>query len=92
MRLLFIKTYITVEKIEDIVANMFDKDIDTTAYFNILIEKQKKVILKKLEKLLAADHGKIDWVTKNPGTQLTSSFNPIIEDESKWYGKKYYKN
>jgi len=86
-----IKKFITVEKIEDIMSNMFDKDIETSTYFDELIAKQILSAQKKLEKLLAKDHNKIDWITKNPGTQLTSSFNPIIEDESKWYGKRYYK-
>ena len=33
---------------------------------------------------------KINWITKTPGTQLTSSINPIIEDEWKWYGLDHY--
>lgn len=30
------------------------------------------------------------WLTKNPGTQLSGSFNPIIERADLWYGA-YYK-
>jgi hypothetical protein len=86
-----IKKYITGDTVENIVSNMFNKEIDTKIYFNELIEKQKKSALRKLDKLLAKDHSKINWIIENPGTQLTSSFNPIIEDESEWYGKKYYK-
>lgn len=33
-----------------------------------------------------------NWMTHNAMTQLTSSFNPIIEDDEKWYGKYYKKN
>jgi hypothetical protein len=33
----------------------------------------------------------IPWISDNPGTQLTSSFNPIIENPEKWYGE-YYKS
>ncbi len=29
------------------------------------------------------------FMTKNPGTQVTSSFNPVLEDERTWYGKYY---
>ena len=29
----------------------------------------------------------IKWITTTPGTQLTSSFNPIIEDPKEWYGE-----
>ena len=31
----------------------------------------------------------INWITKNPGRQWTSSINPIIEDPREWYGKHY---
>lgn len=86
-----IKKYISVEKIENIVVNMFNEKIDTNTYFDELIEKQKNLALLKLDKLLTRDHSIINWMIENPGTQLTSSFNPIIEDESKWYGGVYYK-
>ncbi|XWV26369.1 hypothetical protein QJ857_gp0704 [Tupanvirus soda lake] len=87
-----IKTFITIEKVETIVSTMFDKNIDTKKYFDELIEKQKSWALSKLDKLLARDHNQIDWIVDNPGKQLTSSFNPIIEDESKWYSEKYYRS
>lgn len=32
---------------------------------------------------------KPEWRTQNPGTQLTGSFNPIIEDAHLWYGRFY---
>ncbi|AGC01925.1 ankyrin repeat protein [Acanthamoeba polyphaga moumouvirus] len=86
-----IKRYINVDKVENIVSNMFDPDVNTSEYFDELIEKQKKSAFKKLNKLLNQEHN-IDWITDNPGTQLTSSFNPIIEDEVNWYGKRYYKS
>lgn len=28
----------------------------------------------------------INWITENAGSQLSGSFNPIIEDASEWYG------
>ncbi len=31
----------------------------------------------------------VAWIKNSPGTQLTSSINPIIEDPSKWYGESY---
>ena len=33
---------------------------------------------------------KIVFITKNPGTQLTSSINPIYENEISWYGKQLF--
>uniref|UniRef100_A0A6G6ACP8 Ankyrin repeat-containing protein n=1 Tax=Borely moumouvirus TaxID=2712067 RepID=A0A6G6ACP8_9VIRU len=70
---------------------MFNPNVDTNEYFDELIEKQKKFSFKKLDKLLSQEHN-IDWITDNPGTQLTSSFNPIIKDEIDWYGKRYYES
>lgn len=32
---------------------------------------------------------RVDWIKDNPGTQLTSSINPIVEDPRDWYGKSY---
>lgn len=33
----------------------------------------------------------VEWITKNPGTQLTGSFNPIIEDPREFYMSNYKK-
>jgi hypothetical protein len=33
--------------------------------------------------------GTIPWITENPGTQLTSSVNPIFEDPDDWYADYY---
>ncbi|AGD92378.1 hypothetical protein LBA_00460 [Megavirus lba] len=85
-----IKKYINIDKTENIVSNMFDTNINTQEYFDEIVEKQKKLAFKKLDKLENQEHD-IDWITDNPGTQLTSSFNPIIENEVDWYGKRYYK-
>lgn len=32
----------------------------------------------------------LKWMTVNPATQLTGSFNPIIADPRDWYGEWYY--
>lgn len=39
------------------------------------------------EKMMGSWRSAIPWIIENPGTQLTSSVNPIIEDPEKWYGK-----
>ncbi len=87
-----IKKFITIEKTENIITQMFNKKTNKKEYLDELIERQKNLAIKKLNKLLTRDHTIIDWITDNPGTQLTSSFNPIIESESKWYSKSYYKS
>ncbi|BCS82655.1 ankyrin repeat protein [Cotonvirus japonicus] len=86
-----IKKYINIDTTENIITNMFNKNINVKEYFDEIIDQQKKSALEKLEILLQKNH-KINWITENPGTQLTSSFNPIIEKENKWYGEKYYKS
>ena len=82
--------YFTVETTKNIVGNIFNKKKNTKEYLDELVEKQKQDAFKKLRKLLKQDHTQIKWLKENPGTQLTSSFNPIIEDEKEWYGKRYY--
>ncbi len=42
------------------------------------------------EKMMDGWDSSISWITENPGTQLTSSINPIIEHPSTWYGP-YFK-
>ena len=86
-----IKRFITVEPVETVISKMFDKNINTKTYFDELMERQKSLADQKLNVMLKQDHSKIQWITENPGTQLTSSFNPIIEQESLWYGNRYYK-
>jgi hypothetical protein len=52
-----------------------------------VIKENKGIVTTRLENV-----GKTPtWVTKNPGTQLSGSFNPIIEEPEKWYGKYYKK-
>lgn len=84
-----IKKYINVVPLETIVVKMLDKEVDTNKYLDTLINEQKKKAIEKLEVVLNKDHSKIPWIIKNPGTQLSGSFNPIIENEEKWYGPYY---
>ena len=50
--------------------------------------EKRRVFIKES---LSGDGKKIEWIKENPGTQLTSSINPIIEDEWMWYGLQFYK-
>lgn len=43
-------------------------------------------ILTNVEKSVS---GKINWITKNPGSQWTGSINPIIKHPADWYGPGY---
>jgi len=57
------------------------------AYMKSLIDKQKDHFFKLLDTV--NKNFCVVWITENPTTQLTSSFNPIIEDSRLWYGDLY---
>ena len=80
-------TYFSSELIPDIVNQLFVEK--NYKYLNQMIQKQKQLILNRLQKVREMNHSQINWITKNPGTQLTSSFNPIIADPANWYGDYY---
>jgi len=82
-------TYLSSDLLPLIVNKLFiDKD---NSYLDELIQQQKLEILDRYDGLIKIDHSKLSWITKNPGTQLTSSFNPIISNEVDWYGYYYTK-
>jgi predicted DNA-binding protein (MmcQ/YjbR family) len=64
---------------------------DTAAWQKFLqqkCEEQKAELLKNIE--LIRQHGnKLHWQTKNPGSQLSGSFNPIMTTRQEWYGQYY---
>ena len=77
-----VTNYIRVASPEEMFKHRDDKE-----WINVHISKQKCEIKKIVTELKSQS---ITWMTKNPTTQLTSSYNPIIEDAEKWYGE-YYK-
>ena len=83
-------TYFSPELIPDIVNQLFIEK--NYKYLNQMIQKQKQLILNRLQKIREMNHSQINWITKNPGSQLTSSFNPIIADPADWYGDYYLSN
>lgn len=54
-----------------------------------IIENTKNEIYKRIT--VNSNLSISSWITVNPGTQLTGSFNPIIEEPQKWYGEFYRK-
>jgi hypothetical protein len=86
-----IQKYIVIDTLENIVKKLFDENTNKKEYLDNLVKKQKDEVKKKMLTVLGQG---INWITENPGTQqqLTSSFNPIIEDESQWYGEYYSSN
>jgi len=85
-----LKQFLPIEKTTTIVSKLVENKDPT--YMNTLIQKQTDLVLKKLVKLEKKDHSVIKWITQEPGTQISGSFNPIIKDEKDWYGTLYIKN
>jgi len=55
-----------------------------------VIDTQATICKKRCEEILARGPQKVEWTTENAGTQLTGSFNPIIENAVEWYGARYF--
>jgi hypothetical protein len=65
--------------------------ISPTAYLKQIFEKQKAEVLSKYDKIDKVDHKDLPWIMENPGSQLSGSFNPVIDIPEKWYGS-YFKS
>jgi hypothetical protein len=71
---------------EELLLNVFRlPKLERSTYIKSIIETQKDVV----RSLLSTTCPALKWITENPGSQLTSSFNPIIDDDRKWYGEYY---
>jgi hypothetical protein len=84
---------IPIAKLANLIVNSrwTDKDLSEDERCNTIegiVNQQIQYIESELASIKQRGN-EIKWQTTNPGTQLTSSFNPIIEDPSKWYGKYY---
>lgn len=82
-----LSAYFSDEYVPQIVNEMFIKK--NYKYLKEIIEKQKNIILQRFNQIKNSTNRQINWITKNPGTQLTSSFNPIIANPQDWYGSYY---
>ena len=83
-------TYFSDDLLPQIVNQLFIEK--NYKYLGEIIQKQKQLILDRFDKMSQLDHSKLHWIIKNPGTQLTGSFNPIIGDAKDWYGNYYLPN
>lgn len=86
-----INKYISIAPVNDIIVELFTANIDKNEYLSDIIEKQKQLMLSALERIATINHSQLPWMETEPFTQLTSSFNPIIEDPQQWY-KSYYRH
>lgn len=72
------------------------KSIDKTLNSHIFVTVRNEILAQQgrvleLAKNFIEQRRNIQFIEQNPGTQLTSSINPIIEDEMVWYGIDHYK-
>lgn len=74
-----IKKYLPLSDINEVFMNRENKE-----YIKNEIKKHKEFVNKKIKEIYP-----IKWNIANPGTQLIGAINPIIEEESLWYGKWY---
>lgn len=79
-----ISRYFNIISAEKFITNVLSKEINIEDLF----EKQKEWVKTQLSEIINID---IKWITENPSSQLTSSINPIIEDNKLWYGSFYNK-
>lgn len=82
-----IRRYMNIENPEDIIIKAYFKE-NKKEYLEDLIQKQKNWIKDQLTEITSVE---VKWITENPTSQLTSSINPIIEENEKWYGKYFKK-
>ena len=90
----YAQNYINVVTIDELLSNLFDPDTsydEKQKYLDTVCKKQREYAINKFKEIDNHDWTKIKWITDNPGTQLTSSFNPIIKDPKDWYGNYYIK-
>jgi hypothetical protein len=89
INLKLLKKYLTnTKKIFEVMVEKGDEAEEFVSLLGDEIEDEKRRVLGLVDQLLTQSYP-IDWITSNPGTQITSSFNPIIEDVTKWYGPYY---
>lgn len=75
--------YVTVTEIEKLFAVRDQPDKVKE------IKQQQLDMLKAHHKELCERSNHIKWRTQDPGSQVTGSFNPIIEKPEEWYGDLY---
>jgi hypothetical protein len=81
--------YVTVKSLQEISAELFalETNEERLDYLVDLIRQQKEIALKAWNELEQKDYTEVKWMTDNPGTQFTASFNPVISDPVDWYGE-----
>jgi hypothetical protein len=85
-----VKKYFNIINVRDFVNDVYLSElgqVDKEKKISNLINQQKNKVKQDIANL--QNNFGLNWITKNPTTQLTSSINPILEDKSMWYGEIY---
>lgn len=85
LRVGMLEKYVTVEPIAAIVTRLFVEKRDAKTVLDDVVARQQERVLQLLQ-THAGTRRPLQWITENPGTQLTSSFSPIVERAEQWYG------
>jgi hypothetical protein len=83
-----LRSYFSITSMDGILGHLFSKTT-LIKFFDQAIDKEKQSLKQKIKN--SSVPYVIQWITKNPGSQLTSSFHPIVEKASDWYGKYFLK-
>lgn len=81
INLLTIKKFLPLN-VEDATAALFAGDEKT---FDDIVDRHVKILEERMLQVSVS----YEWITKNPGQQLTSSISPMITTPAEWYGKYY---
>jgi hypothetical protein len=79
------------DQTRNIILTNFDMDVklQETTIKNI-IDEMVPILQDRLDKFNVKKSVPINYIIKNPGSQLCGSFNPVYADAKSWYGE-YYK-
>jgi hypothetical protein len=80
-------SYLRNVDFKEMMAKSLEGGKVNTEYLQSIIEDQKTRALMQLETRGKLDHTRLPWRSDNPGSQLVGSFNPIMEEPIKWYGR-----
>ena len=88
----FIEKYINVISPQKFISEFYLNKDKKYTYRELLLKKLFKKQKKEIYNFLKTYKYDINWTTKNPTSQFTSSVNPILDNVENWYDKKFKDN
>jgi hypothetical protein len=83
-----LEKYVNVQDLSTIMRRIYIEKEDINAVLDDVFVRQRAHVLALLQQH-ASQPRVFPWITTDPGTQLTSSINPIIAEPQDWYGTYY---